>query len=233
MGRAITVLILLVICCPSLADQNERFVEVSECCLPGKTRIYDLQTVHMIQPGRFTILSTEIDDGDLMSLELKVLDTLRRSYCKRPDGKYPPPTELFTLGEPDLPIASIEIESKSGINNGIKYDWKKASWKYPNKKFAIEDQRYGEFSPVEGFLVCKDRDRDEWELFREQQKSITDGQRNKEVFDCKRALWGYLGLVDIDPARINVDKVRPHTLGDALYRKVCQKVTHQTPYQSE
>src|SRR3974377_1519425 len=90
--RVITVLISLMVCCPSLADQNERFVEVSECCLPGKTRIYDLQTVHMIQPGRFTILRTQIDEGDLMTLELKVLDTLRRDYCKRPDGKYPPPT---------------------------------------------------------------------------------------------------------------------------------------------
>jgi len=81
----ITFLISLVVCCHSLADQNERFVEV-ECCLPGKIRIYDLRTVQMIQPGRFTILSTEIDGGDLMTLELKVLDTLR-TYCKRPDGK--------------------------------------------------------------------------------------------------------------------------------------------------
>jgi hypothetical protein len=212
-------LFALVVCWPSLADQNERFVEVSECCLPGKTRIYDLQTVHMIQPGRFTILSTEIDDGDLMSLELKVLDTLR-VYCKRPDGKYPPPTNLFTLGEPDLPIASIEIESKSGINNGIKYDWKKASWKYPYKKFAIEDQKYGEFSPARGFLVCKNRDRDEWELFREQRKSITDGQRNKEVFDCKRAPSGAIldWRTSIQRKSMSIKSRRTHSVMRSIAR---------------
>jgi hypothetical protein len=221
---------LLIACCPSLADQNERFVEVPGCCLPGKTRIYDLQTVHMIQPGRFTILSTEMDRGDLMSLELKVLDTLR-GYCKRPDGKYPPPSELFTLGQPDLPIGSIEVESKNYQLADRNYQSKTASWEYPYKRFAIEDRGY--FSRERGFLVCKDLDRDEWELFREQQKSITNGLQNKELFDCKRALWGYLGLVDVDPARINVDKVRPHTVGDLLYRDVCQKVTHETSYQSE
>lgn len=222
---------LLIACCPSLAVENERFFEFRECCLPGKVRIYDLQTVKTIQPGRFTIISTEINDGDLMTLELKVLDTLR-TYCKRPVGKYPPPTSLLTsLGEPDLPIADIEIESKSGQSPRGNYSWKRASWSYPYKKFAIEDR--GDFSQGKGYLVCKDRDRDEWELFREQQKSIMNGERNKEMFDCKRALWGYLGLEDVDAALINMNEVRPHSLGDLLYHDVCQKVTHQTPYQSE
>ncbi len=57
------------------------------------------------------------------------------------------------------------------------------------RDLPIED--HGKFFPEEGYLVCKDGRRDEWELFREKQKSITDGQRNKELFDCKRALWGY------------------------------------------
>jgi hypothetical protein len=67
--------VLLVACCPLLADQNERFVEFPEPT--GKTRTYDLRTVQIIQPGRFTIVSTSIDDADVMKLELKVLDTLR------------------------------------------------------------------------------------------------------------------------------------------------------------
>jgi hypothetical protein len=187
----------------------------------------------MLQPGRFTILSTEMDDGDRMTLELKVLDTLRRDYCKRPDGKYPPPTDLFTLGQPDLPIDSIEVETKNYQLAGRNHQYKAASWKYPYKRFAIEDSMNGEFSPESGHLVCKDRNRDEWDLFREQEKSITDGERYKELFDCKRALHGWHGLVDVDPARIGVHKVRPHTVGDLLYHEVCQKVTHQTPYQSE
>ena len=92
--------VLLITCCSSLADENERFVEFP--WPGGKTRTYDLSTVQMIQPGRFTILSTSIDDADVMKFELKALYTLR-SYCKRSDGSYPPPTDLFTLGPPDLP----------------------------------------------------------------------------------------------------------------------------------
>jgi hypothetical protein len=130
-----------------------------------------------------------------------------------------------------LPIDSIEVESKSYQLAGRNYQSKTASWKYPYKRFAIEDHGY--FSKERGLLVCKDLDRDEWELFRERQKSITDGERYKEVFDCKRALHGGLGSVDVDPARIDVDKVRPQTLGDLVYHEVCQKVTHETPYQSE
>jgi hypothetical protein len=99
----LTFSILLLACCSALADENERFIEFP--WPGGKTRTYDLRTIQMIQPGRFTILSTSIDDADVMKFELKALDTLR-SYCKRPDGSYPPPTDLSTLGPPDLPIKS-------------------------------------------------------------------------------------------------------------------------------
>ena len=91
-------------CFQSLADQdNKRFVEFQKS---GLTQTYDLSIVQMLQPGRFTIVSTQIDDADVMKLELKVLDTLR-TYCEQPDGKYPAPTDLFVLGPPDLPIATI------------------------------------------------------------------------------------------------------------------------------
>jgi hypothetical protein len=86
----------LVASSPSWAgDQDERFVEFP---VPsGKTQTYDLSTVQMIEPGRFTIIGTSIDNADVMKLELKVLDTLR-TYCNRPDGKYSPPVDIFTLG---------------------------------------------------------------------------------------------------------------------------------------
>ena len=99
--------VLLIACGPSLADDNERFVEFP--WFAGKTRTYDLRTVQIIQPGRFTILSTSIDDGDVMKFRLKALDTLR-SYCKRPDGSYPPPTDLFILGPPDLPKVPFFVQ---------------------------------------------------------------------------------------------------------------------------
>jgi hypothetical protein len=66
----------------------------------------------MIQPGKFTIMSTSVDDADVIKLELKALDTLR-NFCKRPDGKYPPPTDLFTLGPPDTPIKTIDVETRA------------------------------------------------------------------------------------------------------------------------
>jgi hypothetical protein len=125
--------VLFIACCPSLADQNERFVEFP--VPPAKTRIYDLRTVQMIQPGRFTILSSSIDDADVMKFELKALDTLR-SYCKRPDGSYPPPTYIFSLGPPDLPIKSIEVKS-SQTKLG---QFKSATWHYPYKRLAFEDR---------------------------------------------------------------------------------------------
>lgn len=74
---------LLIACCSSLAEKNERFVEFSY--IADQTLIYDLGTVRVIQPCRFTIVSTLIDDANRMAFELKALDTLR-TYCKRPDG---------------------------------------------------------------------------------------------------------------------------------------------------
>jgi hypothetical protein len=211
----------------SSADQKDRFFEFQFG--PGKNRVYDFQTVQVIQPGGFTIVSTLIDNGDLMTFELKALDSLR-DYCKRSDGNYPPPSELFIFGQPDLPIVNIEIKTVT-VTEG-NYQHKTASWSYPYKRFAIED-RGGDYSPARGYLVCKDGRRDESELFREQRKRITNGERNKEMFDCKRGLWGDLASEDINASLINLDRVTPHTVGDRLYHDICQRVTHETPYQSE
>jgi hypothetical protein len=143
--------VLVIACCPSLATEDERFVEFPEP--PAKTRTYDLRSVHMIQPGRFTILSTSIDDPDVMRFELSALDSLR-SYCKGPDGSYPPPTNLFTLGPPDLPIKNIEVKSTQSKDFGGISQYKSATWPYPYKKLAIED--HGKFFPEEAHFACKD-----------------------------------------------------------------------------
>ena len=92
-----------------VADDQDRFVEI-----PGdhSTRTYDLSSVQTILPGRFTIVSTTIDSPDVMKLELKALATLQ-TYCSRPDGQYPPPADLFTLGPPEMPVKSIEVETNS------------------------------------------------------------------------------------------------------------------------
>jgi len=87
--------------CPSWAsEQQNRFIEFPSAI---NTLIYDLDTVRIVTPGRFTIISTRIDNPDVMKFELNTLTALK-SYCTRPDGKYPAPSDLFQLGQPDLPV---------------------------------------------------------------------------------------------------------------------------------
>jgi len=224
--------LLLITCSTSSADENERFVEFP--WLEGKTRIYDLRTIQMIQPGRFTILSTSIDDANVMTFELKALNTLR-SYCKRSDGSYPPPTDLFTLGPPDLPIKNIEVKS-SQTKLG---QFKSATWSYPYKKFAIEDP--GEFVQEEDYFYCRDgTTRNEGDLYLKKRASITNGEQTKEMFDCKRGLRGDFVTLDdetpgpdrfwpSDPAKVGMDVVRPHSNGDLLYQSICLRVMHEKP----
>jgi hypothetical protein len=128
--------------------------------------------VQLIQPGRFTIISTSIDDADVMKLELRVLDTLR-TYCTRPDGQYPPPTDLFTLGSPDLPVESINVKSSQSGSGGVTRQFKSASWSYPYARFALEDG--GKSWPKEVRFYCKQGNRDDGELYLEQRASITNG----------------------------------------------------------
>ena len=120
--------VLLLACCPSSAAQDERFVEFSY--VAEQTLIYDLATVRVLQPGRFTIVRTLIANANRMAFELKVLETLR-TYCKHPDGKYPAPTDLFTLAPPDLPVKSIEVKTET------KDQYKAVSWYYPYKNIGL------------------------------------------------------------------------------------------------
>lgn len=117
----------IVVSCPSWAiDNQDRFIE-----FPGdnSTETYDLSTVQMIQPGRFTIISTTIDNPDVMKFELIVLGKLQ-GYCARPDGKYAAPAEILTLGLSDMPVESIEVESNK------KYHTRTVNWSYPYKRKA-------------------------------------------------------------------------------------------------
>jgi hypothetical protein len=76
-------------------------------------------------PGRFAIMSTKIDNPDVMKFELNTLTSLK-SYCTRPDGKYPAPSDLFQLGQPDLPVGQIEVETHAPDK------W--VFWKYPYRR---------------------------------------------------------------------------------------------------
>jgi len=104
----LTCAVWLVGSCPSWAgDQEKRFLEFPT---DYNTTTFDLNTVQIVQPGKFTITSTTIHDPDVMKLELKALAILR-TYCARADGEYPAPSDVFTLGPPDMPVELIVVKS--------------------------------------------------------------------------------------------------------------------------
>ena len=189
--------------CPSWAS-DQRFLEFSD---DFATITFDLSTVQIIPLGRFTIMSTTIDNPDVMRFELKVLFTLR-DYCKRPDGKYPAPQDLFQFGQPDLPVEQIEVKTYA--------HYKEAYWTYPYRRVVKGGGR----------LACNS--------FVEHHNLITNGERNKNVYDCKRGLWGWAGTSeDGDFRDALMDPVKSGTEGFRWYSGVCRAVMHEEPYQPE
>jgi hypothetical protein len=181
----------------------------------------------MLQPGRFTIVSTDIDDPEVMKLKLKVLDTLR-SYCKKPDGKYQAPTDLFILGPPDMTVESIEVQTVSHLVKGRNISSKFAFWHYPYDRLALHTVG-GKVAPMDGNLDCKDELPDEENYFA-LRTQIMNGIRTKELFDCKRGLMGNLLDDDDDPNQVFTTFVHPQTYGHRVYDEICLRVTHETPY---
>jgi hypothetical protein len=216
---------LLISCFQPLAEQDDRFVEFPGPA--GTTRTYDLKTVQVIQPGKFTIISTLLANADVMRFELKVLDTLQ-NYCKRPDGNYAPSTDVFTLGQPDMPIKSIEVKTSQTKLRGT---FKEVSWHYPYARLATELQ--GRVFPAKGYFWCKHWEGTEAEFYTKRRTRIMNGIRFKEVFDCKRGLTGDFMSEEDDPSKVTMGFVRPHSFLDQYYRGVCLRVTHETPYSPE
>jgi hypothetical protein len=212
---------------PSLAsDQDNRFIEFPNA---RTTVTYDLSTVQMILPGKFTIISTSIDNPDVMKLELEVLSTLR-TYCGRPDGKYPAPADVFTLGRPDMPVQNIEVKSKQSELAGKIYPFKVVSWSYPYLKLAQKFQEHPEQQQI-AFLTCKQGGKAEGELYSEHRTSIVNGVRFKELFDCKRGMTGAFLSDDDDPSKAISGFVKSGTYEAQYYRGVCHRVTHELPYE--
>jgi hypothetical protein len=183
------------------ADEKGRFIEFSE---DVHTKTFDLSTVRIIQLGRFAIIATMIDNPDVMRLELKVLDALR-PYCARADGHYPYPTSanLFTLGPPDC-----------------------VKWDYPYKKIADSIS----IASRGAYLRCKEPGRSEGQLYSAARTYITNGSQSKELYDCKRGLWGLFFNKDDDPIKVFMQPVLKDTIGFEYYLGVCRAVTHEEPY---
>jgi hypothetical protein len=203
----------LIACCPSWArDQEKRFLEFPN---DTYTVTFDLNTVQIIQPGRFTVISTTIDNPDMMRFELKVLATLR-TYCARAVGQYPAPADLLVLGPPDVPVKNIEVRTDETAPV-----IKRISWYYPYKRLRGE----------EGFLHCRYGNRTEQDGYSEAWDVITKGIRSKELYDCKRGLRGSTIREDEDPTIAIVGPVPLQTLAFEYYQSVCLAVTHEAPYE--
>lgn len=195
-------------------SEDARFIEIPE---EFETVIFDKSTVSVVQPGRFTIAATRIDNPDFLRFELKVLVTLKK-FCELKDGNYPAPKELLTFGSPDLPIQNIEVTS--GKTKVGERPFKMVSWSYPYGKLAWHVNN--EIIQRTNFLHCRE--------FSEQLDAITNGFRSTQIFDCKRGLTGLFLGDDADPARAKTLPVSADTRGYLVYLKVCLGVTNEAPY---
>ena len=198
----------------ALEDQN-RFIELSD---DNNSETYDLNTVQVIVPGRFTIIKTTIDKPDVMKLELTALGTLQ-SYCARPDGTYLAPTELFTLGPPDMPVRNIEVGSDK------KNKLRTVDWFYPYKRLALQTNAgLQERFTVPVFCANKSAVR---KLIVEWRATITNGTQAKYQFDCKRGMMSVPIIGEDDPAKAQMFFVQGGWRND--YILVCYKVTNEVP----
>jgi hypothetical protein len=200
----------------SAEDRENRFVEIER---QDEIVTYDLATVQMIQPGRFSVIETTIDPPDVMKFQLKVLETLR-TFCRAPAGKYSIPPEVFTLGPPDMPVENVEVRSQD--------DFKMASWRLPYRRLSL----ISDGVPTEGFsfLHCKQWDQTEEQLYQDQRGMITNGLRTRYLFDCKRGLWGMFLHENDDPAKVITGFVRHGSRMEREYFQVCYRVMGEVPH---
>jgi hypothetical protein len=207
----------LVALCPCWAgEQDRRFLEFPN---DKATTTFDLSTVQVIQPGRFSIIATTIDNPDVIRLRLKALDTLQ-TYCSRPYGEYPFPADLLTLGPADMPIKRIEVRKYSDFTGKL------VMWYYPYKRLAMSTSSESEegIDSVDCFADSKAQN--QW--FRDRLAVITNGSHMTEVFDCRRGLMGVMSAAD--PSKAITGTVKPGTFGEDYYLRVCATVMHEKPY---
>jgi hypothetical protein len=205
-----------VVSCPSWAgEQEKRFLEFPS---DTNTTTYDLNTVQVIPPGKFTITGTTINNPDVMKFEIDALLVLK-TYCTRADGKYPAPANVFTLGPPDMPVQSIDVASNPA--NSVK----RIAWYYPYKRLAVD---WGhDASQTLTILECGSSEREQLLYFRKAMAVITDGIPQKSKFDCKRGLIGFF-LDDKEDAFMTF--APKGTRAFQQYQSVCQAVMHEAPY---
>lgn len=200
---------------PAGESGPSRWVELR---FSDRTITYDLETVRMIQPGRFTVLSTTTDLPGVMRFRLKVLDTLRL-YCSRPDGKYEPPTDLFLLGPPDMPINKIEVTT-----SGTQGRSKNIEWSLPYRTMAIGDRENVEVFGCQG-MGGESMEQE----YSEMRAILMNGITSKELYDCNNGVMGEFVNVEDPPSKaITTTNIRGAFM-DA-YLRLCHAITGQMPF---
>jgi hypothetical protein len=103
------VAILYVLLTVAIPEQGtaapERFVEFKG---PTMTRTFDLSTVQVLQPGRFTIESVEIGTREAIDFLLTALDIVKER-CSSPVGDYPAPAIPLPFGPSDAGVRPIQV----------------------------------------------------------------------------------------------------------------------------
>jgi hypothetical protein len=199
----------------TLALGQSRWVELD---FDDRTITYDLTTVQMVDPGRFTILSNSQDHPDVIRFRLAVLRTLK-SYCGRPDGEYAPSAELFALGPPDMPIEKIKVKTQTGSK-----PFKNAVWVLPYLRLALGIHEDIEFFDCKGPAV-ESADKEYTDL----QSSIMNGIASKTLYDCRHGIMG-LFVNDDDPPSKAI--TTPNIKGAYLmaYSRLCPVIVGGVPY---
>ena len=165
------------------ATKRSRWLELEA---GDSTISYDLDTVKLLTPNKFTIVSTTIDHNNVVKFRLNALKVLR-SYCTRPAGYYDAPSELFTLGEANLPVTKIEVKLKEF-----------PSWVDRSEPYLILATGSSLKQESEGIshVRCEEPSDEE------ERQIIMSGSLRKELYDCDRRLMG-LFAYESDP----LDKV--------------------------
>lgn len=192
----------------SATDQGKRFLEFSS---DNDTITFDLNTVQIVDPGRFTVVGTTIDNLDVLKFKLRVVGTLK-GFCTRPVGKYATPQDLLALGPADMPIQNIEVQGDSTRKTVL--------WYFPYERLALGTAS----KPSEGFklIFCND--------IIGEYRDVTNGFRMKELFDCKRALHGLFLNPDDDPSKAVTSVVNFNTEVGRYYVGVCNAVLNRDVY---
>jgi len=200
---------------PVSAQSSENFLEVP---LKNKTLTFDLRSIQFIgEPTKFSVVSTMIDNPDVMRFHLHSLEVLWH-YCSGPDGEYSAPTDLFVLGVPDMPVGKIEVKGTQAR--------KTVSWSAPYQRLKWSNGSHGRES-----VECwggNPSNGNEW--YTDRRFVIMNGTRLKYLYDCKRGLMGSFFNEKDDASMVVLFPIRKGTGFADDYDALCRKVTGKPPY---